>query len=124
MPAAAAFAVDAVLVILFATLGRASHDEGLSASGIAGTAWPFLVALALGWLIAAAIAKTPPLTVRAAWPAWVITVLGGMALRALTGDGTAAAFIVVATVTLGVLLLGWRLLATLLRRRVRAPGRG
>ena len=121
MPAAAALALDAVLVIVFATIGRASHDEGLTVAGIGDTAWPFLVGLIVGWLIATMIAKTYPLTVRTAWPMWVFTVLVGMLLRWLTGDGTAVAFMVVATLTLGVLLLGWRAIAAVMQRRGQAP---
>jgi len=50
--AAPAFFVDAAFVLLFAALGRASHSEGVSWSGVVGVAWPFLVALALGWAVA------------------------------------------------------------------------
>jgi 2-polyprenyl-6-methoxyphenol hydroxylase-like FAD-dependent oxidoreductase len=40
---------------------------------------------------------------------WVATVSGGMLLRNLVfGRGTAAAFVVVATVFLGITMLGWR----------------
>ena len=37
--------------VVFATIGRASHDEGLRLAGVWHTAWPFLVgtALALAW---------------------------------------------------------------------------
>lgn len=111
VPVIAVFLIDAVLTVAFAAIGRASHDESLDLAGIAQTAWPFLVGLIVGWLIATMIAKGYPLTWRTAWPIWILTVAVGMLLRAVTNQGTATAFIIVATLTLGVLLLGWRLLA-------------
>ncbi|PWC02875.1 DUF3054 domain-containing protein [Agromyces badenianii] len=116
---ATAAILDAVLVVLFVSIGRRSHAEGLDVVGIAGTAWPFLIALAAGW--AAARAWRHPLDV---WPSgvvvWAVTVAGGMLLRVVSGQGTAFAFVVVATLTLAALLLGWRLIARLVTRRSRA----
>mgnify|MGYP000683965974 CR=1 FL=1 len=48
---------------------------------------------------------------------WVAAVAGGMLLRRATGDGTDPAFVVVATLTLGVFLLGWRLVIRIGGRR-------
>lgn len=48
---------------------------------------------------------------------WVTAVVGGMGLRALSGEGTAAAFVVVAGVFLASTLLGWRLVARLVQAR-------
>ena len=42
---------DAVCVTVFCTLGRRSHEEGLTLAGIAHTAWPFLVGTLTGWLL-------------------------------------------------------------------------
>ncbi|AKE91576.1 MULTISPECIES: DUF3054 domain-containing protein [Rhodococcus] len=116
--------LDVVLVIVFAALGRASHDEGLTLAGLANTAWPFLGGLTVGWLATAALYKEkfdPWLVVPTGVIAWVSTVVVGMLLRVITGQGTAGSFIVVASIVLGVFLLGWRLLAGLwLRRRVDA----
>ena len=41
------------------------------------------------------------------------TVVLGMLLRRVAGDGTALSFVIVATTVLSVLLLGWRLVARL-----------
>ena len=105
-----ALVVDAVLVVVFAVVGRSSHAEGLDVAGIWGTAWPFLAGLGVGWL--AARAWRHPL---ALWPTgvivWASTLVVGMLLRLVTGQGTAVAFIVVATLTLAVLPLGWRAIA-------------
>jgi hypothetical protein len=56
------------------------------------------------------------------WPGlglWVITVAGGMLFRTLSGQGTAIAFVIVATLVLALLLIGWRAVATLIGRRSR-----
>ena len=49
-----ALAADAVCVVVFCTIGRRSHAEGLTVAGIAETAWPFLAGTAVGWLLAQA----------------------------------------------------------------------
>lgn len=115
---ALAFAFDLVLVIAFAALGRASHQEavlGAGGLGLVETAWPFAVALAVAWLVTLAFRK-PLAPVRTGLPVWVITVAGGMLLRAVSGQGTAIAFIIVASVTLLLFLVGWRVIATLIAR--------
>ncbi|MCW3492135.1 DUF3054 domain-containing protein [Microbacterium sp. SSM24] len=115
---ALAFGLDAALVVVFAAIGRASHGEdGLL--GLATTAWPFLAALAAGWL--ATLAWRAPLApVRTGVGVWAITLVGGMLLRAASGQGTAIPFLVVAALTLLVLLVGWRVLAAAVRRVRRA----
>jgi FtsH-binding integral membrane protein len=109
--------VDAVLVLIFAVIGRASHDE--SPAGFLLTAWPFLVAMLVGHLLAALLPARPrqPWSVLWGVVVWVVTVIGGMLLRVATGDTAQVAFIIVATLTLGVLLVGWRAATALLRRR-------
>ena len=113
---AIALGIDVFLVMVFAAIGRASHGEDLS--GLLVTAWPFLAGLALGWLVTLAW-RAPAAPVRTGLGVWAVTVAGGMLLRAATGQGTAVAFIVVATVTLLVLLVGWRTVAAIARRRRR-----
>ena len=103
--------VDAVLVLVFAGVGRASHAEQNPVVGAVMTALPFLVGGALGWALVRwrshrwAVDLGPGLVV------WAAAVVVGMLLRAITRQGTAASFIVVATLFLGVVLLGWRYLA-------------
>ncbi len=108
--------MDVLLVIIFAVSGRSSHQEPLSAGGIFTTAWPFLAALAAGWLLTRNWLRPVRL-----WPngvcIWLITVAGGMALRILAGETAAVPFVIVATVVLGVFLLGQRLIADLVTRR-------
>ena len=111
-----AAAIDAVVVLVFAAVGRVSHDE--NPLGFVVTAWPFLVGLAMGWLVMRAW-RHPRRIVWAGLGVWVITVAGGMLVRLATGQGTAPAFIVVATLTLALGLIGWRAVALLLARRSR-----
>ena len=102
--------LDVGCVLIFVIIGRASHTKGETAAGIASTAWPFLCGLAAGW--AAARAWRRPLALRPAGLAiWLCTVALGMVLRVVSGQGTAAAFIVVALAFLGLFLLGWRVIA-------------
>ena len=119
---ALALLLDIVLVVVFAAIGRATHDGdvlGPFGSGLATTAWPFVAALLIGWLVMRAW-RRPTAVVRTGLPVWAITVALGMVLRALSGQGVAVAFIIVATITLAVFLLGWRGLARLAARRRRA----
>lgn len=116
----AAAALDAVLVVGFAAAGRASHDEDVLA-GLARTSWPFLVALAAGWLVLRAW-RSPLAPARIGVGLWLITVAGGMLLRLASDQGTALPFVIVATLVLGALLVGWRLVAALVTRvRSRSP---
>jgi DUF3054 family protein len=111
-----AVVLDCCCVLVFVVIGRASHTKGESLAGIASTAWPFLAGLAGGWL-AARTWRRPSLP----WPggvgAWLGAVALGMVLRVVAGQGTVFAFVVVATVFLGLFLLGWRVLAQVAARR-------
>ena len=117
-----AVALDAILIVLFALAGRGSHAEALDVVGVIGTAWPFLAGAALGWLATRAWRR--PFAV---WPTgvavWGFALVAGMVLRAVIGQGVAAAFVIVATLVLGLGLVGWRAVAatvSLLRSRRRA----
>ena len=44
-------AIDLLLVLVFAIIGRATHEGGLSFVGSFVTAWPFLVAALFGWAV-------------------------------------------------------------------------
>lgn len=112
-----AFIVDAVLVLVFAVIGRASHGE--SPGGFLITAWPFIVALLLGHVVAAVLPARPRRPWSLGWGAvvWLVTVVGGLLLRVAAGDTAQIAFIIVTTLVLGVFLVGWRAAAAFLRRR-------
>lgn len=111
-----ALLADAALVTLFAGIGFATHSpDAISAWGIAMTAWPFLVALAVGWVGSVAW-RAPLAPLRTGIPVWLVTVGGGMLLRMLLGQGAALPFVIVATLSLLALLVGWRLIAAAVRR--------
>ena len=107
---ALALVLDTVLVVAFSALGRASHDSDVF-GGLWQTAWPFLVGLAVGWTLVRSLSHQWALDVGPAISVVVATVVVGMLLRALTGQGTAPSFVLVATLVLAALLLGWRAVA-------------
>lgn len=108
--------VDALFVLIFAAIGRASHQE--DPAGFLLTAWPFLVVLVIGHLVAALLPGRPRRPWSLMWGAvvWVVTVAGGMLVRVVAGDTAEVPFIIVATIVLGVFLVGWRAAAALVRR--------
>lgn len=112
----AAAATDAAMILVFAAVGRDAHQRGDVVTGVLLTAWPFLAGAALGWIIARGWRQ--PLSVRRTGLAvWLGSVAGGMVLRALTGQTVVLPFVIVALVSLGILLLGYRLLLAGFRRR-------
>jgi hypothetical protein len=110
-----ALLADVVCVIVFCAIGRRSHAEGLTVAGIAETAWPFLAGTGVGWLVIRGW-RRPFSVIPVGVVVWLCTVAVGMALRKLTSAGVATSFVVVASVSTAVLLLGWRGAAALVRR--------
>ncbi|PID97131.1 MAG: hypothetical protein CSA84_01975 [Actinomycetales bacterium] len=103
--------VDAVLVIVFAALGRASHAEANPIGGAVVTALPFLVGAAAGWAVVRWRSGQWPLAVGPGIVVWFCTLTLGMLLRVIAGPGTALSFILVAGAVLALLLVGWRWIA-------------
>lgn len=102
--------------MVFVAIGRATHEEGLTALGVLSTAWPFVVALSVAWLVQRAWRR--PRAVVTGVLAWILTVIIGLTLRVVaTPDTAAVAFIIVTTVTLALFLIGWRLIAKLILAR-------
>jgi Protein of unknown function (DUF3054) len=106
---------DGVCVIVFCTIGRRSHAEGLTVAGIAQTAWPFLAGIGVGWLLIGGW-RRPFTVIPTGVVVWVCTVVVGMVLRKATSAGVSTSFVVVASLSTAVLLLGWRAAAALIRR--------
>lgn len=116
--------IDVVLIVLFALIGRSSHGETNSALALWTTAYPFLAGWAVGYVTSGAWAR--PLRF---WPTgvvvWILTVFIGLAIRVATGQGDVdgnplpISFVIVATIVLGVFLLGWRGIARLVLRGTR-----
>ena len=102
--------VDVVAVVVFVAIGRRNHNEGAALSGIIGVAAPFLIALGISWI--GLRTWREPFNRASLVATWIITVVIGLLLRRLVFDrGIAIAFIIVATITLGVLLGLGRLLS-------------
>src|ERR1700752_2657362 len=107
---------DVIGVLVFCAVGRRSHDEGLSITGIATTAWPFLSGTVVGWLASRGW-RHPTALVPTGVTVWLCTVAVGMMLRKASSAGVAASFVVVASSVTALLLLGWRAAAALTLRR-------
>lgn len=112
-------ALDALVLLVFAAVGRRSHDEGNPVLGAIETAWPFLLGAALMHLLVRFALARAAASLPAGVVIWVGTVVIGMLLRQATGEGTAPSFIVVATCFTGFFLLGWRAVAAWVGRRRR-----
>lgn len=96
--------LDLLLVGVFAVIGRLSHYGSLTPAGWWTTAWPFLVGTLVAWAILR-LTRRPPAAVTSGVMVWVGALVGGMVLRQASGQGTATAFVVVATLVLGALLV-------------------
>lgn len=114
---------DAALILLFAGIGRDAHQRGEVITGVFQTAWPFLAGAAISWL--GLRLWRSPLRV---WPAgigvWLGTVALGMALRAATGQTVVLPFVIVALLSLGLFLVGYRLIVAGIRRLMARRQRG
>ena len=115
-----AIAADLICVLVFAALGRSSHREPNDLIGVASTAWPFLV----GTIVGSVAGRTwrNPTALRTGVIVWACTVVVGMGLRMASGRGFSPAFVLIASIALAVLLLGWRGAFRLIRHaRYRTP---
>ncbi|MCD4851010.1 DUF3054 domain-containing protein [Arthrobacter sp. AK01] len=114
---------DVVLILLFAAIGRDAHARGDIVSGAFSTAWPFLAGAVISWTVSRAW-RAP----FALWPSgvaiWIGAVLVGMLLRAATGQTVVLPFVIVATISLAVFLLGYRALVAVLVRAAQGRQRG
>jgi len=113
---AVAVGADLLAVVVFVIIGRASHGEGIL--GLLVTLWPFAVGLLVGHVLALVLGQRETRSNRwAGVVVWVSTVVVGMVLRALSGQGVQLSFVIVTVLVLGALLLGWRLVVRLIARR-------
>ncbi len=111
-----ALGLDTFSVVLFVAIGRREHERAEGIAGLIGTAAPFLIALALGWLVLRAWQR--PIQWRTGIGIWAVTLVAGMVLRNLVfGDGTATSFVIVAAAFLALFLVGWRVAFGLIDRR-------
>jgi Protein of unknown function (DUF3054) len=104
---AAVVGADFCCVLLFVVIGRASHHDGSSLPGLWDTFWPFATGTAIGLLVTR-FWRRPGALLPTGVGVWLGTVVIGMILRVLAGQGTAFAFILVALAFVGLFQLGWR----------------
>ncbi len=105
---------DVLAVLVFATVGRSSHAEGVDALGVLTTAVPFLLGLVVGWL--GGRAWRGPLRLPVGVTVWLGTVVVGLGVRAAFTHRLPWTFALVAATSLAVLLLGWRAVALVIAR--------
>jgi len=115
--AAGSLVLDICAVLAFVAIGRHTHHDGDSLAGLWHTAWPFLAGLAIG-LAASRAWRRPLALVPAGLGAWLGAAGAGMVIRVLAGQGTAAAFIVVALGFLALFVLGWRVVVRIVTTRL------
>ena len=116
-----AVGLDVFVVTLFVAIGRREHEQSSAFTDVLETGAPFLIGLAIAWLVTRAWRR--PTTLGIGLAVWPITVLVGMIVRRAVFDrGTATAFVVVATLFLGACLVGWRAGWRLIERRRQASG--
>ena len=102
-------ASDALAILVFVTIGQVSHHGGVSATGYAEDALPFLAC----WFAAAALFRNRFL------PTWLVGISAGVLLRAAILSHWYAnelAFWLVSLVTVGVLAGAGRLALRLVSR--------
>ncbi|QJY50148.1 DUF3054 domain-containing protein [Pseudonocardia broussonetiae] len=112
---ALALAADLVAVVVFAAVGRLNHAEAGDLWGLAATAAPFAVGAAAAW--ATPYVRDDPPGLRAGAVVLAGTVVVGLALRAGFTGRLPLSFAIVTTLSLAVLLLGWRALSLVVARR-------
>lgn len=107
---------DVVVVLVFVAIGRRNHDGTVNAEGIFDVAAPFLLALVATWIIVL-WRGLHPTRVSTGIVVWVGVVALGMILRKVVFDGgTATAFVIVATIFIGIAVTGWRAITNRLVR--------
>ncbi|MGE0297708.1 DUF3054 domain-containing protein [Pseudonocardia sp.] len=111
-----ALAADAVAVVVFAAVGRSTHAEPGDLLGLLTAAAPFLVAVLASRAFPPV--RLAPTSLRAGLVVVGVTAAGGLLLRAAVTGRLPLTFVLVATASLAVLLLGWRGLSALVARRV------
>ena len=100
---------DALCVLLMVVIGTRNHETDTGITGVLFVAAPFWIAMSLAHL--APLLQRKNRKEQNAYMVWGYTVVMGMVLRNMVFNrGTAAAFIIVATVFLGITMFSWRAL--------------
>lgn len=111
-----AAALDTASIVLFVAIGKREHEQDTAVGALVETAAPFLIALAVAWLVLRVWLR--PTEWRIGVGVWAIVMAVGMLLRRLVfDDGTATSFVIVAGAFLALTLIGWRLVVLVSDRR-------
>ena len=109
--------------MVFVIIGRANHHHGENVGGVLSTLWPFALGVIVGWTVLIG-KKQSGRSLRNGVVVMLSKVAIGMVLRVVSGQGTAFAFIIVALLFLGAVMVGWRLVLLRLERQKRtSPSR-
>ena len=115
LPVWVAPCADLVILLVFAAAGRSSHHAPSGAGWFLRVLWPFVLALTMGY--AATKLARAPLAWRRVAGAWAITICVAETLRLSVQDRPwKPAFLVVATLFIGVCMFSWRLVAARITR--------
>lgn len=109
-----ALGLDLVMVTAYAlAFSRSRAEEMTPPASLWTNAWPFLVGLAVGWLVLRQWRNV--FSAYRSVGVWLLTCVVGLLLRYLLTDATVPpwALVVSTTAVLGYLLLGWRLIVFL-----------
>lgn len=108
------FLIDIAAVLLFAILARMAHG-GLGALDVLDTFWPFALGTVFAWLV---IRNRPETDMGSGVIAWLFTATTGLVIWGIRHSAIPHwSFIIVATTMSGLLLLGWRAIASLVTRK-------
>ena len=108
--------VDLVAVLVFVAIGLSAHGHQESAANLAQVSAPFLVGAIVGQLLVR-LRGADPASLAAGVVVVVATVAFGQVLRVIFGQGTAVSFILVSLAFNTIVMMGWRLAWTAMRRR-------
>jgi Protein of unknown function (DUF3054) len=117
-----AIAVDVICILVFAIVGRSSHQEATDLLGVVHTAWPFLAGCLLGTLLGRTWRH--PYAFTSGVAVWLGTVVGGMTLRLISGAGVQLSFVIVASAVLALFIIGWRAGLRLIQHARASSSRG
>lgn len=116
-----ALTADIVAIAAFALFARIAHqtdDMPLNFAGWLSTLWPFLLGVALAWVVIATAKWDGTRLVPAGVCAWLTTVVVGLGIWTVrNGEFPHWSFILVATTMSALLMLGWRVIAGVVGRR-------
>lgn len=112
---------DVLAIALFALLARMAHQSEEMPFNFAGwleTLWPFLLGVALAWIVITLATWDGARLAPAGLSAWIITASTGLIIWGVkNGAVPHISFIIVAGVMSGLLMLGWRAAGMVAGRR-------